>query len=237
MILLIYLIPPNTVFSQGTNEKSFFKSRNFGSYFLAEKYASITKIGLGFMIVFPDYDIDAAQRKIVSVEEPVLGSQIPICLHSAPKHKIALSLPLSFAVWFDYTQVSTAPILNTDYRFALLELNYSYKFNCSVINNIGFRFIPFFHESTHVGDELVVSKLKDTLPVARINVSYEIYKFAILVNDPYGEIIKNHSFRVGAKLLWNKNKGYYTVDPLEKSINVKIRPSKRWIEPYFQYQY
>lgn len=220
-----------------TSQSSFFKSRDFGNYTLADKYAPITKVGTGVMIVLPDYNIDNSKRKLALVANPILGCQIPIYTGTNESHKIALSSPISFSVWFDYTEPRTAPILNTDYRFAILELNYSYKFKNSKLKNIGIRFIPFFHESTHVGDELVVSKFSDTLPVARINVSYETYELAILFNDPYNNISKNHSFRIGAKFLWNKKKGYYTADPLEKSKNVNIKHSKRWIEPYFQYQF
>jgi hypothetical protein len=150
-----------------------------------------------------------------------------------------LSIPISFSVWFDFTEKRTSPILNTDYRFALLELNYLHKLPNSKIKNIGFRFIPFFHESTHLGDELVIARINDTISTerARINVSYETFELSTIINDPCDQKIRNHALRIGAKFLWNSGKGYYTLDTLENLPGVNIKPSKRWIEPYLQYQF
>jgi len=236
-IVLLTLILSSHLYGQEFKEKSYFKFRDFGQYFLADRYAPIVNLGLGWMIVQPSYDIDPEHRRVVPVAEPILGAQLPIYYYADETRRWSVSIPVSFSVWFDYTEARTAPILNTDYRFAAMELNYSQKLNHSWIKNIGFKFIPFFHESTHVGDELLLDKVLDSIPMARINVSYETFELAVQINDPYDQKIKNHSGRLGAKFLWNPSKGYYTSDSLERSPNVEIKPSKRWIEPYLQYQY
>lgn len=217
--------------------KSFFKKRDFGNYFYSDKYAPITNIGIGAMLLLDTYDIGLERNGVVVVAEPVLGVQLPIYYFKDSKKRWSLSIPISFSVWFDFTEERTSPILNTDYRFGLLEFNYSQTLDNSIINNIGLRFIPFFHESTHIGDELIISKLRDSIPVSRINVSYETFELGVVINDPFNQKVKNHSARIGAKFLWNPNKGYYTVDSLEMSVPIEINPSKRWIEPYLQYQY
>ena len=217
--------------------KAFFKKRDFGNYFYSDAYAPITSIGIGMMPLFESYDLSEGRNEVVLAAEPKLGVQLPVYYYKDQFKRWSLSTPVSFSVLFDFAEERTAPILNTDYRFALLEFNYSRSLSGSAIKNIGFRFIPFFHESTHVGDELIIDKLRDSIPVARINVSYETFEIAAIINDPYNQKIKNHSARLGAKFLWNRKKGYYTADSLEMSNPLEIKPSKRWIEPYVQYQY
>jgi len=216
---------------------SYFLKRDFGSYFYSDKYAPNVNIGIGAMRLFDNYDIGINRNGYVIVSEPTIGGQIPIYYSKDRVKKWALSVPLSFSVWFDFTENRTAPILNTDYRFSLLEFNYSLTLNNSRIKNVGFRFTPFSHESTHVGDELTISKLRDSIPVARINVSYESFELSFVINDPYKKKIKNHSARLGAKFLWNPQKGYYSADPIEMSTPIEIQLSERWVEPYLQYQF
>ncbi|MGB0868298.1 MAG: DUF1207 domain-containing protein [Flavobacteriales bacterium] len=217
--------------------KAYFIKRDFGNYFLSDNYAPITSIGIGMMPLFETYDLSGGRTEVVIAAEPKLGVQLPIYYYKDKVKRWSLSTPLSFSVWFDFAEERTSPILNTDYRFALLEFNYSRILSHSSIKNIGFRIIPFFHESTHIGDELIIHKLKDSIPVTRINVSYETFEIGAIINDPYNQKIKNHSARLGAKFLWNPEKGYYTADSLEISKHLEIKPSKRWIEPYVQYQY
>jgi hypothetical protein len=222
---------------EGNVSKSFFKKRDFGEYFYADKYAPISSIGIGHMKLLNNYDVGRTRSGTVIAAEPTLGAQIPIYYYKDEFRRWSLSMPLSFAVWFDFTEKRTSPILNTDYRIALLEFNYSLILKNSWFNNVGFRFVPFFHESTHIGDELIISNLRDSIPLKRINVSYETIELSAVFNDRYHQKIKNHSIRFGAKILWNRKKGYYTVDSLEVSNPLVITPSKRWIEPYLQYQF
>lgn len=217
--------------------KAFFKKRDFGNYFYSDPYAPITSIGIGLMPLFESYDLSEGRNKVVIASEPKLGVQLPMYYYKDKVKRWSLSIPVSFSVWFDFAEERTAPILNTDYRFALLEFNYSRSLKGSAVKNIGIRFIPFFHESTHIGDELLIDKLRDSIPVARINVSYETFEISTVINDPYHQKIKNHSARLGAKFLWNPKKGYYTADSLEMTKPLEIEASKRWIEPYVQYQY
>lgn len=237
LILLFVFIGIGLQAQDSLSTKSYFKKRDFGNYFYADRYAPITNIGIGPMLLLGIYDVGLDRDRVVIVAEPILGVQLPIYYFKDELKRWSLSIPISFSVWFDFTEQRTAPILNTDYRFALLEFNYSRRLSNSRIKNIGLRFIPFFHESTHIGDELIISKIRDSIPVSRINVSYETFELAIIINDPYHQKIKNHSARIGAKVLWNPQKGYYSADSLEISKSIEINPSKRWIEPYLQYQY
>ena len=236
-LAVICILISNSVLGQNSySEKSFFQSRSFGQYFLADHYAPFVKVGIGTTIGLAEYDL-GNRGESFWFAEPTVGAQMPIYSSEGPISGFALSIPVSFSVWFDFAEPRTAPILNTDYRFALLELNYYRNINNSFIRNLGIRVIPFFHESTHLGDEITLYRVKHSIPTTRINVSYESFEFAVLINDPYLEKVRNHSFRVGAKFLYRPEKGYYTTDSLEVLSDVEIQPSKRWIEPYFQYQF
>lgn len=218
-------------------ESDFFRNRDFNQYFWADHYAPTNRVALGAATGDYEYDIAREPRSVIAMAEPVLGTQIPIYYRSTEKSKFAISIPISFSVMFDFTEIRTAPIVNTDYRFAPVELNYSRVLGSRTFRNIGFKFIPLFHESTHLGDEITIVRVAVAIPTTRINLSYETVEFGVVLNDSYGEVKKNHQFGLTSKFLWNPNKGYYSVDTLEVAGNIDIQPSKRSMELDFNYQY
>jgi len=215
----------------------YFKQRNFGKPFIADRYAPIVKLAGGIGLNLDEYNINISRKsKYILYNESILGTELPIIQKSWKHKSLSLSIPVSFSVWFDFTEKRTSPILNTDYRFGALELNFLKTLKSNSIKNIGFKFIPFFHESTHIGDELTISRIHDSIPTARVNVSYEAMEFAVFINDPKNIIIKNNSIKVGSKFLLNPKKGWYTVSHIEAD-TTKFSPSIRWIEPYIHYQF
>lgn len=218
-------------------DADFFRNRDFNQYFWADHYAPTNRVALGAAMGDYEYDIAREPRNVIPMAEPVLGTQIPIYYRSSAKSKFAISVPISFSVMFDFTEIRTAPIVNTDYRFAVLEFNYSHLLNSRTFRNIGFKFIPFFHESTHLGDEITIVRVAVGVPTTRINLSYETFEFGVVLNDSYGEVVKNHQFGLTSKFLWNPHKGYYSVDTLEVASDLAIERSKRSMELDFNYQY
>ncbi len=132
----------------------------------------------------------------------------------------------------DMLESNTSPIINTDYFFGLQAsvLKYIDKPHFS---NIGFKFIPIFHESTHIGDEFSLHGYNNIPDFRRINVSYEAWEIAVVLNDP--DTIKTNliSVKAGFHGLWNDAKGYYNTDSLETK-GVIIPPSEKNYEYYFQ---
>ncbi len=228
-----------SVFSQQTDVDSsaWFLTRDYGKYFKADHYAPIISISTGIGLNNIEYNIDLSRtNKYIPINETILGGDIPIYQKLWNDDAISFSFPLSFSLFFDFSEIVTAPILNTDYRGALLEINYLHKFNHRMIKNIGVKFIPLFHESTHIGDELTIARIAAESEIIRVNVSYESMNLAITLNDPLNEDIKNRMYRIGAKFLLNPTKGWYTFSKYEGDVTL-VNPSSRWIEPYFQYQY
>lgn len=245
-LLVFLLVFASAVSAQG----SFFKTRDFGRYLLADHYAPFMKVNTGIGLNFADYNI-ASDRKqrFVFYNETTVGGEIPLYYYKSPdsKHSLSVSIPISFSVWFDFTENITAPILNTDYRFAPLEFNYSRDFESEHFKNLTLKFIPFFHESTHIGDELTIARMNDSLAVTRVNVSYETFNLSLLLNDPKDMITKNHSFKLGARFLINPDKGWYSISSFDGDTSLfSISPdyeeegrvsTKYSLESFFQYQY
>lgn len=236
-LLTIILSVLSVVVQAQDLEVDYFKNRDFNQYFLADHYAPTNRVAIGSALGEFEYDIAFQPRGIIVLAEPVLGTQIPIYYRSSANSKFSISLPVSFSALFDFTEYRTAPIVNTDYRFAPLELNYSRVLKGKIIRNIGVKFIPFFHESTHLGDEIAIARVRVGIPTTRVNVSYETVELGLLINDPYGKVMKNQQFGIHSKFLWNPAAGYYTTDSLELGSDYEITSSRRSMEFNFTYQY
>jgi len=215
----------------------FFKQRNYGKYFVADINAPITNLSVGYWTNSIEYNLNNGRnnKTLIPATELNLGTEIPLLNWSKGKHKIAVLFPFSFKVWLDLFEDVTAPVLNTDYQ-AGMELNYLYHINRNFIKNLGVKFIPVLHESTHIGDEITIYRINRNFPITRVNVSYEVTEIALQLNDPMNENRENLSFKLGTKYLLNPNKGWYFATK-EDADTLKIADSKRWIEPYFQIQY
>jgi hypothetical protein len=223
--------------------RRFFQQRDFGKYFISDVYAPFTSVQVGTGLNLKEYNISTSRTSVyVPYNETTLGAEIPI-YHSSRIHqngqqsKFALSIPVSAQIWFDFFEKATAPILNTDYRFGVIELNYLRQFNREKgIRNIAIKFIPFFHESTHIGDEVLLYRVLDDFPIRRINVSYELAELAVTLNDPNGSIRNNHAWKLGVRGLLNPSKGWYSIRSVEGD-TTQVVPSRKWLESYLQYQH
>ena len=103
---------------------------------------------------------------------------------------------------------------------------------------LGIRYVPWAHESTHLGDEYVIIAQRPSLqpPFERINVSYE--------SQEYGVSLEGHNLfrqddewtvRHGGIDPWGPD-GYYS-DHLLGSNDPVLTPSRKNYEPSFGLQY
>ena len=224
---------------QDSTQREYLSNRTFGKYFISDHYAPIQKISLGFISNSRDYNINRSRTSDhILVNETSIGFNIPILTKRSRRKgtQFSLSVPVSASILFDFLEEETSPIINTDYRFGIIELNYNKEMNSEWVRNIGIKWIPLFHESTHIGDELTVVRAQDSLGITRINVTYEATDISVQINDPKDRVITNHSFKLGGRFLLNPNKGYYSVSELEADTNL-VEDSKRFFEPYLQWQY
>ncbi len=95
--------------------------------------------------------------------------------------------------------------------------------------------MPFYHQSTHLGDELTIYRMDQQLELTRVNVSYNYWELSFWVNESEQKFGKNHAFRGGFIRLLNRKDGWYTIRPQEGNVNLVI-PDRRPYEFYAQYQ-
>jgi hypothetical protein len=143
---------------------------------------------------------------------------------------IGLWVPVSFHMMEDFKDESN-PIVDTDYRFGSM-----LKFQLGLTERSWFsaRFVPWAHESTHLGDEYVIHA-QARPDFERVNVSYEYYEYGLSYDRSFG----NHSLltvRHGGISLWNNTKGYYSTNLLGSS-EATLTPSLKNYEPSFGVEY
>jgi hypothetical protein len=223
-------------------QSGLFVPRDFGRYYVSDIYAPVTNLQVGFGKNGADYNTDTdRQSKYLVMEEFTLGADLPVysgkfMLGGKPV-RIAVAGSLSAMVWFDFTNIKSSPILNVDYRAGFPELLLLREFESKRFRNLLVRYIPLQHESTHIGDELLLFRQEAGFSIKRINISYQSWETSLTLNDPALATGINHSLSAGAKVLYQiifKN-GYYTMRPVEGDESVFV-PSHRRIEYYLRYQ-
>lgn len=171
-----------------------------------------------------------------------LGDELPILTVSTQvsagpvgkgKWGVGLWIPVSFHVAEDFKDTS-APIVDTDYRFGFMT-KFQYGFSENI--RLGIRFVPWAHESTHLGDEYVLLAQQQQDPVfERVNVSYERWEYGIsLEGSGLFKDDDNWTFRHGGLRPWNAY-GYYNPKLLGSDV-ATLTPSTKNYEPSFGFEY
>ncbi|TFH33294.1 MAG: DUF1207 domain-containing protein [Bacteroidia bacterium] len=232
IISFLMILSPIFIFGQGS-EHYFFKESNILKPFLSEIRSTTIKGELAWLNKLDDnyYVSDYASRPFIEVH---LGVELPVYwLENREKDlKFSASGFIGNILLIDMFESVTAPVINTDYFFGIKTAMVKYVDN-SYIRNFGIKFVPLFHESTHIGDEFSIHGYNDIPGFRRVNISYEAWEVAAVINDP--DTIKSNLFsaKVGFHGLWNNTKGYYTTDSLETK-GVMAQPSQKNYEYYLQ---
>ncbi|MEG1615846.1 MAG: DUF1207 domain-containing protein [Bacteroidales bacterium] len=166
-----------------------------------------------------------------------LGTLIPIWSGKInDEWNIGVDLPISFHLWLDLKSQS-APVLNTDYRFAVGQVKALRTFpNNGFLKNISFRFAPYNHESTHIGDELTIRRKNEGFPLTRVNVSYEYSELAVCINDPNATRKNNHALKAGLMVRIPNGKSWFKIYPNEGDTTLNYA-MKNLSEFYFEYEF
>jgi hypothetical protein len=145
------------------------------------------------------------------------------------KWGIGLWIPISFHMLEDFKDESN-PIVDTDYRFGMMA-----KAQVGLAQNwtLSIRFVPWAHESTHLGDEYTIFASADPA-FERINVSYEYREYGISLERafPRSSLL---TLRHGGISLWGSD-GYYSDHLLESNVPT-LSVSRKNYEPSFGVEY
>jgi hypothetical protein len=141
---------------------------------------------------------------------------------------LGLWTPVSFHMIEDFKDES-APIVDTDYRFGSM-VKFQYGLREDVW--LGVKFVPWAHESTHLGDEyVIIAQNNPNVFFERINPSFEYYEYGISVEKVFGADRLHLIARHGGINLWGED-GYYS-DHLLGEEESTLTPSEKNYEPSF----
>ena len=231
--IIILLAFSSIIISGQKSEYFFFKESNIFKPFLSEIRSSIVKCELAYLNKLDNnyYKAHYTGRPFIEVH---LGTEVPFFYMIDHQRKIKLSTGsyIGDILLIDMFEKITSPIINNDYFFGI-QTNVIKYIDNKYISNIGLKIVPVFHESTHLGDEFTLHGYNDIPDFRRVNISYEAWEIACVVNDP--DTIRTNllSAKAGIHGLWNNARGYYNTDTLETK-GVIIPPSKKNYEFYLQ---
>ncbi|MEG1585444.1 MAG: DUF1207 domain-containing protein [Bacteroidales bacterium] len=220
VILFLLLIPAHIVSGQHCEEPQrygWFIPVWFAKPLVSEMEGPMTKVAEGFGRAREEYaPSDKHSDKYVPYLNVSLGVFLPVWSKQLRNNwAIGIDFPISFHLWLDL-KAQSAPVLNTDYRFAVGEIKVLKKFpNNKYLHNLSMRLAPYCHESTHIGDELTILREQAGFPLTRVNVSYEYSEFAICLNDPNGTRKDNHALKLGIMLRNPTTKSWFKIYPNE----------------------
>lgn len=158
----------------------FFRDRTFYEPLLAEPRPARNMLLVpAWSEAFP-HSVDPGSRFAWQIS---LGDEFPILTLSsqesagkleADRWGLGLWVPVSFHVIEDFKDASN-PIVDTDYRFG-----FTTKFQLGLAERLrlGVRFVPWAHESTHLGDEHTILAIQQP-SFERVNVSYEYWEYGV----------------------------------------------------------
>ncbi len=214
IFIFILVLFFNNAYSED-KEFLYFKQTNTLKPFLSEIRNPLIKAEVGFLNKLDNsyFVEDFTHRPFV---ESNLGVIIPLFGYtnkSSHFHFVSGGI-IGNNVLVDLFGPPTAAVINTDYFFGIRTGAIKYYDN-KYIRNAGFIFVPFFHESAHIGDEFALHGYQTVPDFKRINLSYETWELVAVINDP--DTIRSNllSFKTGVQGLWNIKDGYYFADSLE----------------------
>jgi hypothetical protein len=234
LVLSTFLLVLSLCAAKGQDsEHYFFKDSHILKPFLSEVRSTAIKAELAWLNKLDEnyYISDYTGRPFIEVH---LGTELPVyyLFNRQKDFKFSVSGYIGNILLIDMFEDNTAPVINTDYFFGLKTAAIKYT-DHPFVRNIGLKLVPVFHESTHIGDEFSIHGYHDIPEFRRVNVSYEAWEIAAVLNDP--DTIKSNllSAKLGLHGLWNNSKGYYTTDSLETK-GVMAPPSEKNYEFYIQ---
>ncbi len=247
IFLLLGFIISTLLLSNDSLLSGFFKKTDFGKPFVSEIYTTANKLEIGYDRNYDEYNIQENaskfDRPVVAVD---LGIDIPLYsygfggkISGKYKWQWALTLPVSIHILEDMFESITAPLLDTDYNFGGPKFNIIRRFEGNgFIKNIALTWLPYYHQCTHLGDEIIIYRKRINLPITRVNISYYFTDLNISINDPDGMRENLNSFKLGLYYrVSDHGYGWFSIrEGIESDTNIPIEHSKYRAEYYFDYR-
>lgn len=237
--IILSLLLVMSLSAQGTSfREGLFRYAPFGHSLLADMHPDFVRLDMQWNTNHHSYDWGHTGDSYRFTTAAVFGMKLPLWrgnIHS-DAYALAVSIPLSASLWLDLTEPTTSPVIDTDYRIGGPIICFMHRLNKGFAKNYSISWDPFKHESTHIGDELVLQHADLGFPLRRVNVSYNYTELNFTLNEAEDRYAQNHCFRVGLLLLWNARRGWYFIDATDGEASLAQPKVSPW-EMYLQYQY
>ncbi|MBR4564838.1 MAG: hypothetical protein IKO26_10355 [Paludibacteraceae bacterium] len=197
----------------------------YGHSLYADMHPDFMRCDLGAVSYAPETNYGGSPSKYGLQMFAVFGARINYWNMDLQNRRFGLSQSqtLSAHLWMDISEHTTSPVVNTDYRIAAPTFTFIHRLQGAetvpFLKNYSIMFCPFKHESTHIGDEMVLQRADKGYALRRVNVSYNYAELNLTLNEPENRYEQTHTFRMGAFVLLNPNHGWYFVDSRDGEVN------------------
>jgi hypothetical protein len=208
--------------------------------FWADMYSTVTRAEYAYAYNSPEYDWGKNGKKYRPYIFANIGVDVPLWAgtFAGKKYGLSFTIPYLVDVWLDMFERTTAPVINTAYRFGMPEVNFVHRLGKAVpgIASYSLKLVAFKHECSHIGDDLTLMRDNEGVPLKNLNISYNYWQVEGTINDPMFSPEKVHSLRLALLMLHGRRSGWYSVLP-PGGDEALVEPSQKPFEVWLQYQY
>ena len=183
----------------------------YGHSLYADEHPDFVRMDLGAVSYSPVTNYGGNNSRYSSQIMAVFGGRISVWSMDLCHRRYGMSLSQTFSahLWMDISERTTSPVINTDYRVAMPTFTFIHRFGLPASNgsmttrkskflkNYSMQICPFKHESTHIGDEMVLQRADKGYALRRVNVSYNYAEIDLTLNEPEDRYTETHTFRLG----------------------------------------
>ena len=197
----------------------------YGHSLYADMHPDFVRCDVGAVSYAPETNYGGNPSKYSMQMFAVFGARVSFWSMDLQNRRFGLNIAQTFSahLWMDISERTTSPVVNTDYRVAVPTFTFIHRLQGAeavpFLKNYSLMFCPFKHESTHIGDEMVLQRADKGYALRRVNVSYNYAELNVTLNEPENRYVQTHTFRVGALVLLNPNKSWYFVDSRDGEVN------------------
>lgn len=215
-----------------------FRYAPYGHSLLSDMHPNFVRLDVAAITNHSEWDWGQTGKAMRPNTFSIFGFNLPFWRGNIVDDRFALSvvMPLSASIWLDLGEPVTAPVVNVDWRIGLPVWTFMHRIDKGFAKNYSVSVALFKHESTHIGDEMVLQRVDHGLPIRRVNVSYNYSEYILTLNEAENFREQCHTFRAGLMLLWDWKAGWYFIDPTDGDASLAQPRLSPW-EAYVQYQY
>ena len=202
-----------------------FQYAPYGNSLYADEHPDYFRMDLGAVSCKPGANYGGTSAAYSTQMFAVFGARISVWTMDLQDSRFSLNVAqtASAHLWMDVSESTTVPVVNTDYRIAVPTFTFLHRLQgreaVPFLRNYSIQFCPFKHESTHIGDEMVLQRADNNYALRRVNVSYNYAELNLTLNEPEDRYAQTHTFRLGGLLLLHPKEGWYWLDSRDGDVN------------------